>query len=261
MSEGKSALEQIIAYAREHWPSPLEWQVSVEEYAKAASVAMKDLTSGKTKNRFMIRLAGISGSGKTSQLLPAAEAYFAAHNCRPVIVAAREFVKYHPHYKEIVEQCSKSEIRKVTDEFATVMLFLVLSQLIKEGFDLILDVSFLALSMEGILVNMLEEAKYDLMTLLTAISPEATEKFLANREWRHSKETEREFVRATGEAIKFYAGMPSRIVMWNSYELEPVYDGPFAGALSVFEKYSAETEIKPHDEEKNKLAKIKYLAG
>ena len=69
-------------------------------------------------------------------------------------------------------------------------------------------------------------------------------------------------MRATREAMQFYAEKcpKMRIVMWNVYAEDPIYDGVFAGALPVFDKYSSETEIPEHDKEKLKSAKIKYLA-
>ena len=261
MFEGDHALEQIIGYTRAHWPSPSEWQLSAKDYALVSAVAIQDFAAGKSKNRILFRLAGISGSGKTSQLLPAAEGYFAAKGMKPAVVAAREFVKYHPRYEEILASVDKSDVRKVTDEFATVMLFLVLSQLIKDGVDVILDVSFLAPEMEAILVKMLGAANYELTTLAIAASPKITGQFLGKREWRHTEETEMEFVRSTEKAMHFYAEncSASRIVIWNTYETEPVYDGVFAEALAVFDKYASEEQIPEHDEEAMREAKINYL--
>ena len=56
-----------------HWPSQVksEWQVKLEEYPAILEKIIKDFTPEKTKKHQLIRIAGLSGSGKTSQILPA----------------------------------------------------------------------------------------------------------------------------------------------------------------------------------------------
>ena len=263
MSEGNRELEAVVAYMKAHWSSKVkdEWQVGVEEYPAIVARAVNDLTVGATCGRQLIRVAGISGSGKTTQILPAVEAYCEAREMSPVLVAARVFVKYHPHYEEILECYGEKDLRKMTDEFSTIMLFMVLSELIKGGYDVILDVTLLDPKMEGILVKMLSAARYEMMLLMVAVSPVVTEKFLAGREWRHTRETELEFVRATDKALEFYASsMPEgRVVMWSVYDLEPVYDGGLSGCLSIFREYSEREEMPAKDDEERRKAKIEYL--
>ena len=77
MPEGNHELEKIITYMRAHWPSKVkeEWQVGLIEYPKILKKVVEDFTLAATKNRHLIRIAGISGSGKTTQILPAVEAY------------------------------------------------------------------------------------------------------------------------------------------------------------------------------------------
>ena len=143
------------------------------------------------------------------------------------------------------------------------MLFLTITELTREGYDIVLDVTLLDPEMEGILVKMLESGHYEMMLLMVAVSPAVTEKFLSGREWRHAAETEQEFVRATSEALKFYAKMMprARVVMWSVYDLLPVYDGEMAECLEVFGKYSSRTEIPSPNDDERRQAKIKYLTS
>ena len=263
MGESNRELIKIIEYMRAHWPSPVkeEWQVGLVEYPEILKKVMKDFTLAATQNRRMIRLAGISGSGKTTQILPAVEAYCEAKEYEPILMAARRFVEYHPHYEEIKEFYGESEVRKMTDEFCTIMLFLTLSELMKGGYDIVLDVTLLDPEMEEILVKMLKEGQYEALMLMIAISPTVTEKYLEGRAWRHAKETELEFIRVTEKALEFYAEvMPEmRIVIWSVYDKEPVYDGPVKECLKVFSDYSARTELPGRDDDERREAKIKYL--
>ena len=263
MVEGNPELIKIIEYMRAHWPSPVkeEWQVGLVEYPEILKKVIEDFTLAATQNRRLIRLAGISGSGKTTQILPAVEAYCEAQGHEPILMAARRFVEYHPHYEEIKEFYGEENVRKMTDEFATIMLFLTLSELMKGGYDIVLDVTLLDPEMEGILVKMIKEGKYEALILMIAVSPTVTEKYLSGRAWRHSKETEEEFIRATAKALEFYAKEASemRIVLWSVYDKEPVYDGPVKGVLETFNEYSARTEMPAQDDDERREAKIRYL--
>jgi len=264
MSQGEADLAKIVEYMKAHWPSRVkeEWQVGVGEYAAIAKKVLADFCVDKSRGRRLVRIAGISGSGKTTQLLPATEAYFGARDARPVLVAARRFVEYHPHYGEILDFYGEAKLRQMTDEFATIMMFLVLGGLIKNGFDIILDVTLLDPEMEKILVGMMKENRYEGAVLMIAVAPEVAEQFLGGRSWRHTKETEQEFVRATELAMKYYGEDCSemRCVIWNVFDAEPVYDGEIKDALEIFQKYTKITDIPEHDEEELKAAKIKYLA-
>ena len=235
MFEGNNDLAKVIAYMKAHWPSKVkpEWQVGIEEYPELAKKALVDFTQGKTENRKMVRIAGVSGSGKTTQLLPAAEEYFKVNKMRPVLMAVRRFVEYHPHWREIKDYYGEENLRKMTDEFGTIMMFLCLQQMVKQGYDIILDVTLLDPEMEGILMGALSDAGYDNMIFMIAAAPEVVEKHLSGRKWRHTKETEIEFIRATKHAMRYYADATPdmRIVLWNVYDKDPVYDGPIGGAL------------------------------
>lgn len=263
MGESNSELVKIIEYMRAHWPSPVkeEWQVGLVEYPEILQKVIEDFTLAATQNRQLVRLAGISGSGKTTQILPAVEAWSERNGFEPILMAARRFVEYHPHYEEIREFYGESNLRKMTDEFCTIMLFLTLSELMKGGYDIVLDVTLLDPEMEGILVKMIKASQYEAWMLMIAVSPTVTEKYLEGRAWRHSKETELEFIRATERALEFYAEvMPEmRVVIWSVYDKKPVYDGAVKECLGVFTDYSARTELPAHDDDERREAKIKYL--
>lgn len=262
MSESDE-LAKIIEYMRAHWPSKVksEWQVGLDEYPEILVKVLEDMTPAATKNRKLIRIAGVSGSGKTTQILPAVEAYNQKNGFEPILMAARRFVEYHPHYQEIKDFYGEENLRKNTDEFCTIMLFLTLTKLIRGGYDIVLDVTLLDPEMEGILLKLMREAEYSALFLMVAVSPVVTEKFLSDRAWRHTRETELEFIRATSRALGFYAeNAPKlRIIMWSVYDLLPIYDGVISGCLEVFEDYSSREDMPRPDDDERREAKIKYL--
>ena len=263
MLESNHELEQIIKYMKSHWPSEVkpEWQVSLTEYPKILANIIKDFTLSATKNHHLIRIAGVSGSGKTTQILPAVEAYCEKKGFEPILMAARRFVEYHPHYQEIKDYYGDENVRKMTDEFSTIMLFLSLSELIKGGYDVTLDVTLLDPDMEAILLKMLKEGNYEMLILMVAVSPVVTEHYLEGRAWRHTKETEQEFIRATTKALEFYASSApdSRIILWSVYDKEPVFDGPVKDSLAIFNDYSTREEPPKPDDDARREAKIAYL--
>ncbi len=257
-------LEQVIKYMKSHWPSPVkeEWQVGIERYPEILNQVIIDFTKDKTKNKNLIRIAGLSGSGKTSQILPAVEKYLEVNKLNPVLIAARRFVDYHPYKKEIEKEYGEENLRKNTDEFSTIMMFLALNALTKRGYDIVLDVTLLAPEVEAILLKMLKENSYKALLLMIATSPEVTEHFLKNRSWRHSKETEKEFIRATSEAMAFYAKTypDLHLILWSVYDLDPIYDGEIKNALDIFEEYSNKTDLPKKDDDERRNAKIRFLS-
>ena len=266
MSQSDSEkLNSVIAYMKAHWPSQVkpEWQVRPEEYPKIAKKVLEDFTKDATKNHYFIRIAGLSGSGKTTQILPAATKYCEKHHLSPILIAARRFVEYHPHYQEIKDFYKEANLRKMTDEFSTIMLFIVISELIKAGYDIILDVTLLDPSMEEILISMLNDNDYTSMLLMIATSPTVTEHFLGKRAWRHTKETEQEFVRATSQAISYYATHHGdlHIILWSVYDLNPIYDGPIKDSVDIFNDYSSRETLPANDDDARKKAKIDYLVN
>lgn len=248
-----------------HWPSKVkpEWQVSLEDYPKILQQVLKDFTASATKNHQLIRIAGLSGSGKTTQILPAVEAYSKKNHLKPILVAARRFVEYHPYYQEIKDFYGDKNLRKMTDEFSTIMMFMALKTLTNSGYDIILDVTLLDPEVEAILVKMLEKGNYASLLLMIATSPTVTEHFLRDRTWRHTKETEEEFIRATSKALNFYAEtIPDlRIILWSVYDKPPIYDGPVKDCLKIFKDYSSREDLPKKDDAARRAAKISYLTN
>ena len=96
---------------------------------------------------------------------------------------------------------------------------------------------------------------------MIAVSPTVTEKFLSGRAWRHTKETEQEFIRATTKALDYYANeSPSiRIIIWSVYDKPPVYDGPISDCINIFDEYSSKDILPKQDDDARRDAKINYL--
>lgn len=258
-------LQAVISYMKSHWPSDIkdEWQVKLEEYPEILKKVLAKWTVNASKTNELVRIAGQSGSGKTTQLLPAVEAYFKNSNKNPILVAARRFVEFHPNMEEIKNEYGEENLRKKTDEFSTIMMFLTLNSLTSQGYDIILDVTLLDPKIEAVLIGMLMKNNYNFWLTMVAVSPKITEQFLGARAWRHTKETEQEFIRATNLALNFYkqTAPDMRVVIWNVWDTTPIYDGKIENSLETYEKYVKIDDFEQKFTENDlREAKIRYLS-
>lgn len=258
-------LQAVISYMKSHWPSDIkdEWQVKLEEYPEILKKVLEKWTVNTSKTNELVRIAGQSGSGKTTQLLPAVEAYFKNSNKSPILVAARRFVEFHPNMEEIKNEYGEENLRKKTDEFSTIMMFLTLNSLTSQGYDIILDVTLLDPKIEAVLIGMLMKNNYNFWLTMVAVSPKITEQFLGARAWRHTKETEQEFIRATNLALNFYkqTAPNMRVVIWDVWDTTPIYDGKIENSLETYEKYVKIDDFEQKFTENDlREAKIRYLS-
>lgn len=256
--------EAILGYIREHWPSEVreEWQVSRGDYPGIVEKILGDFTQRASKKRRFFRIAGQSGSGKTTQLLPAARASFGDGN--PVLVAARRFVEYHPYGKEIEREYGTENLRRKTDDVSTVLMFLTLRGLIRGGYDIILDVSLLDPLVEEMLMGMLEGERYRVGMSMVVASREISEGFIRKRLGRVvAEETTDEFWRTSEASMGFYAEKFPKLpaVLWSAWGLGPIYDGEIGGCLDEWRKNLAIKELPEGmpSEEELREAKVEYL--
>ena len=258
--------QQIAAYMRTHWPSEVkpEWQVTDAMYPEILEKIIKDFTVNATKSKQFFRICGQSGSGKTSQLLPAASAFFASRSERPILIAARLFVAYHPYSEQIKTAYGAEHLRTKTNEVSTILMFLTLRALISKGYDIILDVTLLDPLVEAALMQMLTEQNYQTRLAMVAVSKEISDAFIGKRKRKVAKSTAAEFWRATRHALDFYAQnhpeMP--VIIWNAWDPAPVYDGRIGHpeAIKTIEKFWAITKLpQTPDTDALREAKIAYL--
>ena len=91
-------------------------------------------------NPFMFRIAGQSGSGKTTQLLPSIQKI---PDKNFVNISVRIFAKYHPRYNELLLNYGESMIREKTNGFSLLMLFRMMELLIKNRYNIIFETTLL----------------------------------------------------------------------------------------------------------------------
>lgn len=227
------------------------------------------LTQGKTKNHKIIRLAGQSGSGKTTQLLPTANAYCKKHGICPIRFAVRDFAPLHPNYNELLQEFGKEQIREKTNGFALRCLLISLILAIDEGYDILFEVTLLSRPFEDFIFLHLYKNNYSCLFLVLAVNKEISDYFIHERSLHSVIEAKRVvykassdyFEKALCDEISYFAQAHKneRVIIWSAYDFLPVFDGKFADAEKVFFETKKITSHKFQNEDELRDAKIKYI--
>lgn len=246
------------------WKSDVSTK-EIFDIAKNYFSKQKDIT----KSGEMVRLVGQSGSGKTTQLLPTAKKYFESKKKKPLHLCVRNFSILHPDYKNLLSEFGNGEIREKTNGFALRCLIVCLNLAIEKGCDILLEVTFLSQKFEDFLFNFLKKQGYDTLLLCLAVNKKVSNEFILKRQQNTSCEKGRVvykssldfFYKQMIKGLKFLAkNYPDqRIIIWNAFENNCVYDGQVKSCYKTF--YDEQKKILNHEQDESKLlrAKIKYL--
>ncbi|GHV34300.1 hypothetical protein FACS1894187_04570 [Synergistales bacterium] len=260
--------KDVMEFARRVWHvGGAPWSFDAADYESIADRAFGDLTKGKTHAKLLIRLAGQSGSGKTTQLLPAALGMFKARNIDPVHVAVRIFAPYHPFYGEI-ERTDKKSARENTNEFALILLFLTMIRLIRNDYPVILETNLLDPSFEEGIASLLLERGYEFDIHLLAVSKAVSDSFIEKRAIHSLCEGGRYVSDKSSDY--FYNSIPAAIdylkvkcpqtglVIWGAFDIEPVFVGRVRDgeAMEVLKKHR-ENKAPSRDVEESSLLRGK----
>lgn len=256
----------------EYFESAFCWPCDVpnKQIFEIAKKNYPSLTENKTKNRFLIRQAGQSGSGKTTQLLPASNAYFEKQGMNPIHFAVREFANLHPDFNQIIEQFGKQEMREKTNGFALKCLFISLAFAIEDGFDISFEVTLLSHEFEDFILNAMKKNNYQCLYLVMAVNKEISNYFIeSRRKSQIGAESNRivyasssnYFDMAISDEIEYYSKNHGEIpvIIWDAYHELPVFDGSFKDCKKPFFEAKKNTSLEFSDEQKLRDAKINYV--
>jgi hypothetical protein len=236
--------------------------------------AFNDIAEGKTKNIPMLfRIGGQSGSGKSTQLLPAIKALFEKWNINPIHMAVRNFVDYCPHRDEIERDFGKENLRENTNAFALRLLFLVLKKTIEEKYPIIFEVTLLDNTFEGFLFNLLRSNSYRVEYHLMAVPKEISDTFIEKRKKGSGFEGNRVvsavskdyFFDRLPKAMEFVGRMGDKnpCFLWTVYDKFPVCELPMGDGetLKILERQQGIIKKLAFDEEFLRKSKIEWFLG
>ena len=223
----------VVAFIRSQWKceDPLcAIDFPQTLWADLCERAYLDLTEryGHPKtSKFCIRLVGQSGSGKTSQLLPAMKAALEAQSQKYVSLAVRDFVPYHPNLSAIREHYDEGLVREKTNAFALTLLTLVLVRCIRAHLPILFEVTLLSPEYERFAHRCLSEEGYGCDYHCLAIAKETSDAWIEARcRETHrvvSKRSSDFFFQTLQSALESLQSvrMPNRVFIWDAYHTEP----------------------------------------
>ena len=223
----------VVAFIRSQWKceEPLCAidfpQTLWDELCECAYRDLVERCGHPKASKFCIRLVGQSGSGKTSQLLPAVKAALEAQSQKYVSLAVRDFVPYHPNLSAIREHYDEGLVREKTNAFALTLLTLVLVRCIRAHLPILFEVTLLSPEYERFVHRCLPEEGYACDYHCLAIAKETSDAWVEARcRETHrvvSKRSSDFFFQALQPAFETLQSvcMPNRVFIWDAYHTEP----------------------------------------
>ena len=246
-----------------------KWESDIcnEEIIKISKKVFPKISAGCSKQKICFRIIGQSGSGKTTQLLPACKKWFEKENLNPLHLCVRRFAEFYPNYNKL-KTLEKGQIRERTNGFALRLLIVCLFHAIKSGIDIIFEMTLLTPEFEKIANSWLCECGYKTTFFANSVSKKISDKLIQEREVKKGKEKGRKV--EISSSTFFYKNLkksliflrersPSeRIVIFNLFQCNPVYDGPLCRCIKPF-SISQQINDVVMDEKDLKKAKTRYM--
>lgn len=215
----------------------------------------------------IIRLAGQSGSGKSSQLLPAVSDSLSTTSFMHITVG--KFAKFHPKYQDFLEHTPQN-VRELTNGFALRSLLYFLEHCIKKRMNIVLDLTFLDPDFEIYIFSLAKEYGYRCITNVICMPKRLSDSFISKR----ADETGRLVSKKT--AWYHFSILPvalkaiiksnifdekDRLILWSNACLEPVYVSKHndSHCMNVLNRCRASNNMNFYDLDAVKKAKTAWL--
>ncbi|MDR2268619.1 MAG: zeta toxin family protein [Rickettsiales bacterium] len=260
---------RAIEFTRFWNPDDLSLGFSDAECLAAADKAVCEITGGKGK--ICVRLCGQSGSGKSTQLFPAAAAFFGAIGVELVHVAVRNFVKYHPRLGEIRRMFGDEKLRENTNAFALLTLLLALEKLIASGFALLFEMTLLSPEFEKYVSSLLANAGYSVEYHILAVPKSVSDNFIQRRAAANGIEQGRVVLKKSADffydvllpGMDAAAGVitGASAVVWSAFDADPVFVGKIGDeeVRRTIERYRGRIDVANMSEIELLDAKVKWF--
>ena len=166
----------------------------------------KDLVSQKSP--FLIRVAGQSGAGKSSQLVPAIES--ALQNKDYIKINVGAFAPFHPNYAEW-QQNSPDQIREKTNGFALRALVMFYKHCVLNRINIVFDMTLLEPEIDLYLMTLAKKMNYKIQTHVLCVPRQISDLFIHLRQLKTGR-----FVKPSSSRYFFNALAPCLKVLTQS---------------------------------------------
>ena len=198
----------------------------------------KTLVRNKQPSRkpTIIKLGGQSGTGKTTQLMPAIKSCLNEKNIDYIHMAVRLFAVYHPDYNKLLKEYGQSLIREKTNGFAMLCLFAILEKLIKNRYNILYEITLLDPIFEEYTIKLSKLNNYTIIYNVISSPLKISNKWLNERTINSKIEPNR--IVSENSINNLYNILPKAIehiiklsnyfdkndymILWNLIEKEPI---------------------------------------
>lgn len=213
-----------------------------------AKLAVADIVAGRnyTRVKRTYRLAGQSGSGKSTQLLPTILKVEEGKGNTPVVIAVRTFAKYHPRYDELTATLPAGTIREATNGFALKCTCAAYAMLLQQGYLTVLDLTIMDHWFESFMLSQVQSNNYDAEYHILAVNKDLSISFIEKRRKDINSPEHGKIVNASSidywygalpRGIKFLSENDARnnCFIWTAYSMQPLYHGTLKKAPEALE--------------------------
>lgn len=227
----------------------------------AAKRAFDEMRKGCSHGHYFFRLAGQSGTGKTSQLFESHKVVLKKIGISPLHLAVRSFAKYHPNYDTLSHH---PDFRERTNGFALKVLICVLDMSLKEGLDILLEIALLDKRFEKLINHHLARQNYTVFYHLLSVNKLLSDIFIFKRKTISKRTTFSSssdyFYKTMQKTLKFLTKNSNFCCcVWSAYDLTPVFYGRISQCYPHFLRAQKIIRPLPYSKEKLLSAKINFL--
>ena len=179
-------------------------------------------------NPFLVRVAGQSGSGKSSQLVPALEE--ALKDKSYIKINVGKFAPFHPNFQKWQKE-SPDQMRENTNGFALRSLVLFYKYCIENHINIILDMTLLEPEIDLFLMHLAKENGYKVQMHVSCVPKKVSDYFIRARQIQTGR-----FVRPSSSLYFFEALAPclkalthsglfnrdDTLVLWSHFKTNPI---------------------------------------
>lgn len=175
----------VLTFIQEQWGCHdlyCSVDFSLKAWSEIADQALQDKLGGaRDPLPFCVRLVGQSGSGKTSQLLPAVCNALDARGVSYIRLAVRDFVNYHPNLEKIRKTYGEALLREKTNAFALTLLTFVFEKLVQMRLPILFEVTLLSPFYEAFIHQCLQRYNYLCDYQCLAVSKTLSDRWISER--------------------------------------------------------------------------------
>ena len=186
----------------------------------------KDLISQKSP--FLIRIAGQSGSGKSSQVVPAIESALQGKDYIKISVGA--FAPFHPNYEKWQASCP-DQMRERTNGFALRALVMFYKHCILNQMNVIFDMTLLEPEIDLYLMTLAKKMNYKIQTHVLCVPRKISDLFIHLRQLKTGRlvkpNSSRYFFNALAPCLSALTksnlfNSTDTLILWSHYLTHPI---------------------------------------